>query len=301
MGSSKKEGRSKEMLNKISQFAMAAILVGTFATLSQAQAQTRNLEVDSDHSDARFSVDGTMNGTNQTIVLAAAGVAGTVNLNKDDLTRSTFAFRLYPATSPSPAIDEFGKPTGNSSELADYTLVSFESKRVTWMSDGKLKVSGTLLVTRAERDPEYTLNEAYSGPVYGPPIVHRSARPASFIIAVPDPTIAHSEKSTEMEASTVINQEDFPQLMEAVLDTNWPPVIQDEKCSTPVTVGEDYAGASCTGKLVQASSFPVIYTAVGEDYSGAHTATVQLGNNLTILVHMQLPREDFQVSAKASK
>jgi len=289
------------MSNKISQFAIATILVGV--STAPSYAQTTNLSIDSDHSDARFSIGGTMSKTGQTITLGTARVRGTLNLDKNDLTKSSFAFDLYPAVSVSPAIDQFGKPaSGNSSNLADYTVVSFQSERVSLLGDGKLQVTGNLLVTRVTRTADYTANEAYAGPVYAPPMAHRTARQVSFVIAVPDSASIHDETSAKIEASatSLINQEDFPQLVEAIVDGDWPPMVPEQKCTLPASIGEDYSGASCITKVTQ-PSFPVNYIGSGEDYSGAHTAPVQLGNNLTILVHMQLTGQNGQLSASASR
>ena len=58
------------MKNTITKFAMAAVLAGAFTAPSYAQA----LNVDSDHSDASFSIDGTMNKENQTIHLGPESV-----------------------------------------------------------------------------------------------------------------------------------------------------------------------------------------------------------------------------------
>jgi len=290
------------MSNMISKLAMASLLAG--ALTAPSRAQTGNLKVDSDHSDARFSIDVTKNKPNETITMGTARVTGTLNLDQNDLTQSTFAFNLYPATSTSAAIDQYGKSaSGNDADPANYTLVSFQSERVSSTSDGKLLVSGRLLLTRVDRIADYTPNEAYAGPVYyGAPIIHSVAREASFVISFPGPFGAQREGNQEIEASAtgVIFREDFPQLLDAVVETNWPAMVQDEKCAMPPTTGEDYAGASCTGKVVQVPSFPAIYTEIGEDYSGAH-APVQLGNNLTVLVHMQLTGENGQLSAKAGQ
>ena len=281
---------------------MAATLAGTFAAPSYAQSD--NLKIDSRLSDARFSVDGTLNNTDQTISLGAASVAGTVNLDKSDLTKSTVVFQMYPATSVWPAIDQFGTPVqANTSDLPGYTLVSFQSERVSVRSDGRLLVTGSLLVTRVDRNADCTPNEAYAGPSYGPSIVQRTARKASFVIDVPVPTTSGSNGNTQIEAwaTTVVNQEDFPQLMKAVLDTRWPRLVQDEKCVMPATIGEDYPGASCTGDAVHLPSRPVVSAGISEDYSGARPAPVEFGSSLTILVHMQLTSEGRQLSARAGQ
>jgi polyisoprenoid-binding protein YceI len=290
------------MSNRLSKFAMAAILAGGITVPSYAQAESR--KVDSDHSDARFSIDGTIGSTNQTITLGAARVSGTINLDKDNLTESTFAFSIYPAGSRSPAIDSNGRPTsGDGSDIANYTLVSFQSERVSMTSDGNLKVTGKLTITCVEHNADLTWSEAYAGPVYGTRLVRKSTSEETFVFAVPASAVADLQLNAKGQvwASAKVNREDFPQLVNAVLATNWPTVVQDEQCEMPATISEDYAGASCTGNVLQGPSLPVTYTAAGEDYPGPDVASAQLGNNLTTLVHIQLTEEQPQLSTKAGE
>ena len=291
------------MSNMISRLLVASVLAGAFTAPSHAQ--TASYKVDSDHSDARLSIDGTVNNTNQTITLGAARVAGTVNLDKNDLADSTFAFNLYPATSLSQAIDQEGKPLkGTGSDLANYTLVSFQSERVSSTSDGSFRVTGNLVLTRVDHNADSAPSEAYAGQVYsGPAIIHSVVREASFLVTFSDPPSAQSERNRAIDASATgtIIREDLPELLEAMMDSNWPPVVQEEKCAMPTTTSEDYAGASCTGNVVQLPSLPVTYTGTGEDYSGPRAASVQLGNHLTILLHMQLTSDQPQLSAKAGR
>ena len=291
------------MSNMISRLLIASIFAGAFTAPSHGQ--TGRYKVDSDHSDARFAIDDKMTETNQTITLGAARVAGTVNLDKNDLAGSTFTFNLYPATSLSPAIDQEGKPVkGSGSDLANYALVSFQSERVSSTSDGSFRVTGNLVLTRIDRNADSAPGEAYAGQVYsGPAIIHRVVREASFLVALSDPPSAENERDREIEASATgaIIREDFPELLETLSDMNWPPVVQEPKCAWPATTGEDFAGGSCTGNVVELPSLPMIYTGSGEDYSGPRAASVQLGNHLSILLHMRLTGEQPQLSAKASQ
>jgi hypothetical protein len=87
-------------------------------------------------------------------------------------------------------------------------------------------VTGNLVLTRVDRIADYAPTEAYAGPVYsGPAIIHRVVREASFLVALSYPRSAENERSREIEASATgaIVREDFPELLEAVLDMNWPP------------------------------------------------------------------------------
>jgi polyisoprenoid-binding protein YceI len=290
------------MSNRISTFVTMVILAAGITIPSYAQ--TKSWQVDSNHSDARLSIDRTVNSVQQTITLGATRVSGTINLDKDNLAECTFAFSIYPAGSRSPAIDPNGKPmSGDGLDIANYTLVSFQSEHVSTTSDGNLKVTGKLTTTYVGRYAELTPNEAYAGPVYGARFVQTSTREETFVFVLPAAAVSdhQSHAKVEISASANVNREGFPQLANAVLASNWPSVVQDEQCDMPTAIGEDYAGARCTGYLVQVPPLPVTYTGTGDDYPGPDAVSAQLGNNLEIFVHMQLTEEQLRLSAKASE
>jgi hypothetical protein len=86
-------------------------------------------------------------------------------------------------------------------------------------------------------------------------------------------------------------REDFPQLVSSVINTYWPPVVEDKKCEVSSSSGaEDYAGAQCTGKLVDdGSSLPQAPTGASqEDYPGAPNFNAVVGKHLNIHVHLKL-------------
>jgi len=59
------------------------------------------------------------------------------------------------------------------------------------------------------------------------------------------------------KGSTLATREDFPQLVSSVLNTYWPPIVQDKKCDFPATTtAEDYSGARCSGMLVDDGAAP---------------------------------------------
>jgi polyisoprenoid-binding protein YceI len=294
--------RRKKMSDRISKFAIAAVLAGGLSLPSYTQAQSR--KIDSSHSDARLSMDGTIGSPNQTITLGAARVSGTMNLDKDNLTKSTFTFSVYPASSPSASIDPNGKPTsGDASDIANYTLVSFQSERVSMTSDGNLKVTGKMTITSVNHEADLTWSEAYAGPANSTRVVEKSTHEESFIFAIPPAAVAEFQRNAKVQfsGSADVNREDFPQLVNAILATNWPPVVRDERCEMPAMIGEDYAGASCTGDALQVPARAITSAGIGEDYPGPDAASAQLGNKLTILVHLQLTEEQPQLSAKADE
>ena len=125
-------------------------------------------------------------------------------------------------------------------------------------------------MTRVDRNVEVTPTEAYSGPVYGPPMIHRVSREATFVFDLPTAE-GNGQKDGEIQASSSYSlyRENFPQLVKAVVATYWPPVVQDEKCQTPTGGSEDYRGFRCTGMFMEPSGLPPAPgTQVGEDYSG---------------------------------
>jgi hypothetical protein len=79
-------------------------------------------------------------------------------------------------------------------------------------------------------------------------------------------------------------REDFPQLLKAVLSTNWPPLVQDENCQVPAP-SEAYSGAKCTGTFLKGPSLPAH---IGEDYPGPQNFNAQVGERLDLVIHMRL-------------
>jgi polyisoprenoid-binding protein YceI len=153
-------------------------------------------QVDAGHSSAQLITDATTEyGKSKIdITLGFARVNGQVAIDNNDLAKSSFDLRLYPATGMAPNINESGKfLTAWLSNMSNHTLVCFHSKGAVKTADGKLQTTGTLVLTRVDRSIDASPSEGYSGPVYGPPILHRvsvvqdkSCQPAG------DPTQAYS-------------------------------------------------------------------------------------------------------------
>src|ERR1700692_1551415 len=191
-------------------------------------------QVDTRHSDAKLIADATTDygKTKMNITLGFARVNGRVKIDDLDPTKSSVDLRIYPATSMSPSIDEDGKFLSLWLEnVSNHTLVCFHSKKVVRTADGRLQTTGELAVTRVDRNVEMTPNEAYAGPVYGPPVIHRVSREATFIFDFPAAAgNPQKESSIKASGSTALFREDFPQLMRTVISTYWRPVVQDERC-----------------------------------------------------------------------
>ena len=252
-------------------------------------------QVDPRHSDAQLMTDATTNYGKDKINFAVgfARVAGRVKLDSDNSALSTFDITMYPATSTTPPIGEDGKVKAQwLANLANHTLICFHSKGTTQTYDGHLRTTGTLVLTRVDRNVEMNPGEAYSGPVYGPPMVHRITHEATFVFDSPtSPASGQKDPEFVTSGSTKVVTEDFPQLFKAVVATYWPPVVQDENCQTPSRVGEDYSGPHCTGNFIDAPGLPEEPRGTSEeDYPGPGNSgfNAVVGNQLTIAVHLRL-------------
>jgi polyisoprenoid-binding protein YceI len=256
--------------------------------------------VDAGHSDAQFSADGTTDfgKTKMNFTIGVARVIGTVKLDSDDSAKSAFNFTIYPAASKAPPMNEEGMvKTQWLVTMPNHTLVCFHSKSVQQTADGRLQTTGDLVLTRVDRNVELTPNEAYAGPVYGPPMVHRLIRQATFVFDAP---AARGGGEFQTSGSTNVIREDFPQLLKAVTATYWPPVVQDENCRYPAGAGEAYSGSQCTGTLVESPAPPEApHAENAEDYPGPSNFNSVVGEHLTIVVHMRLTPTGSGAQAKA--
>ena len=283
------------MLKHTAVFAVAVILALGVLGLdapNKPPSMAGSWLVDNRHSDARLITDGTTDygKTKMNVTLGFARVNGRVTLDVGDPTKSSVELRIYPATSMLSSIDEDGKFLSHWLEnLSNHTLVCFHSKRVVRTPDGRLQVTGELAVTRVDRNVEMTPNEAYAGPVYGSPMIHRVSREETFLFDFPAAAESgQKESSIEASGSTSMVREDFPQLVRTVVSTYWPPVVQDKNCHVP-EASEAYSGAQCTGTFLEPPALPEPpHAANAEDIGAAQNFNAVVGQHLTILVHMRL-------------
>jgi len=285
------------MLKRMVVFAAIGVLaLGVLGLgVSTTPASTNgSWQVDTRHSDVQLVTDGTTDfgGKKMEFTLGYGRVNGEMKIDDADPTKSSVVFRFYPATGMSPAIAENGKFLSQwLMNVSNQTLVSFHSKTMQRTPDGRLQATGDLTLTRVDRNVELDPTEAYSGPVYGPPMIHRVSREATFVFDL-SPADGNGQKGGAILAttSTNIGRENFPQLVKAVVATHWPSVVQDEQCQNPAGGTEDYRGFRCTGTFMEASGLPQEPgTQIGEDYSGPPSNfNAIVGNHLTIMVHLRL-------------
>ena len=283
------------MLKHTAVFAVAAILglgVLGLGAPDKPASLTGSWQVDTRHSDAKLITDATTDygKTKINVTLGFARLYGTVKIDDSDPKESSVEFRFYPAMSMAPSIDENGKFLKQwLQNPANQTLVCFHSKRVVWTSDGRLQATGELAVTRVDRNVEMTPNEAYAGPVYGPPVIHRVSREATFVFDLRD-LHGNGQKEGDIQASssTKMAREEFPQLVKSVVSTYWPPLVQDENCQVP-DANEAYSGAQCTGTYLSTGGLPAEpHAASGEDVGTQQNFNALVGEHLSILLHMHL-------------
>jgi hypothetical protein len=102
----------------------------------------------------------------------------------------------------------------------------------------------------------------------------------------------------KLVGSAGIRTEDFPGLFEAVINANWPVVLEDKSCQEPAIIGEEYHGTGCTGTPVVASSLPSPSTTVVEDYSESEAAA-RVRDNVKIALTLELTRDASAVAEVA--
>jgi polyisoprenoid-binding protein YceI len=228
-----------------------------------------------------------------------ARVTGKVKLDANDLDASFFDLSIYPA-------DDYWRhaltpdadlPTGYDPDITDQTLLTFKSTRILRTGNGQLEVIGDLTLTRLERTVISTPTKAYAGPVYGDPVIQKETREITFLFPSASashvsgpltPAVPQRRGVLEIVGSARVYLEEFPELLSAIRETNWPGVVQNKDCYMASTVGEDYNGAACAGKVVAATrdndcDAPA---SAGEDYSGPHCSPAT-GNQTTIVLDLK--------------
>jgi len=281
-----------------------ALALGLFAPSASKGPSTLagSWQVDSRHSDAQLITDGTTDFGKKKIdvTLGYGRLNGQVNLDDTDPTKSSVVFHIYPATSMSQPIEEDGNFKARwLMNQANQTLICFHSKKVERMADGKLQATGELSVTRVDRNIQVEPSEAYSGPVYGPPMIHRTAQEATFVFDLANE--AGKDGAIMATASAKKYREDFPQLVRAVVATNWPVLVEDENCQTSGPT-ESYSGVKCTGTYLHSAGMPQNpATRASEDYPGPQDFNEIGGERLTILMRMRLSPRHAQTAAAAGE
>lgn len=269
----------------------AAAIILLIASTSTTAPTAGSWQVDAHHSDAQLITDGTTNYGKKKIdfTLGYGKVHGTLKIDDADPANSKIDFSFYPGNSKGSPIAEDGTiKAAWLANVANDTLVCFHSKKVVLTPDGKLQATGDLVLTRVDRNVDTTPSEAYSGPVYGPPMVHRVSREATFVFDLPSRDGKQKNAEFKTSGSTSVSRENFPQLVRAVIAARWPTLVQDERCWNPAGGTEDYSGFQCSGTFLKGADLPSSSTQGGEDYWGASDFNAVVGNQLSIVVQLHL-------------
>lgn len=278
------------MLKYAVVFALAGIL--TTGANDKSNPAVGSWQVDTGYSDAQLITDATTDFGKEKInaTLGFARVNGDMSLDGDP-TKSSIDLEMYPATSTVAPVDGdvhiLGQWLGN---VQNHTLICFHSKNVARTGDGRLQATGNLVLNRVHRNIiESNANEAFSGPVYGPPVLYRASHPATFLFDLPAGSgNVQKDGTVSASGSTSMYRENFPQMVMSVIRTYWPPVVQEEKCTNAGPI-ESYSGPQCTGTYLKAPALPQAPHAGNlEDFPGAPNFNAIVGNQLTIQLHMRL-------------
>ncbi len=181
--------------------ALGVLALGAKSTVSMAGSW----QVDPRHSSAQLVTDGTTDygKTKIDVPVGVGRIEGQMILDDGDPAKSRVDLHMYPATSMAPPIEEEGTfkkrwLANVSKNMANQTLLCFHSKQVVRTPDGKVQTKGELSVVRVDRNVVVPApSEAYYGPEYGDPIIHRVAKEATFVFDLP----AEKEKDGGIQAS----------------------------------------------------------------------------------------------------
>ena len=286
-------------------FASAAFFVTSLALASDTWI------LDSSRSNARLFRGS--RATSDSVNTGVARVTGKVKLDANDLDNSVVDVSIYPADekwvhalSPEGAL-----PTGYVPDTTDQTLLTFKSTRILRTENGRLEVIGDLTLTRVGRTVTARPTEAYAGPVYGDPVIHNVTREITFLFPSVSaarlsesltPAVQQARGVLELVGAARIDREEFPELLSAIQDTNWPSLVQNERCQAAYSGGgEGYSGPVCTGTLIaatQADNCQATHSGGGEGYSGP-ACTPVAGSQTTIVLDLKFLHKVPEPSVEA--
>jgi polyisoprenoid-binding protein YceI len=271
---------------------LVAALAIAFVLAPASFAQTKPLTIDSGHSFARLSL-ASSNDATPPYNVGNAEVMGWVTAPAPDPLKATFEFFIYPAREGPYLFDANGNLRFDSyAELARYSFLSFKSKHAAWNHDGKLKLTGDLILTHVVREPTMNWNIAYNGPTYDEPDTDRLARDATFVVQTPREDLEEGLKAGQFQimALATIQREDFAELWPALQDSIWPVVVEDRNCRPPESKisMRDYRGFDCSGRVVAVTPPPEPPRDFNVAYPGSLSSDPPKGNEVTIFVQLRV-------------
>jgi polyisoprenoid-binding protein YceI len=291
------------MQDQAMAFASTAFFITSIALASDTWI------LDSSKSNARLFHGSTANAESSNT--AVGRVAGKVKLDTNDLETSIFDLSIYPADegwehvlSPKHTL-----PTSYVPDATDRTPLTFKSTRILRTGNGRLEVIGDLTLTRVERAVIATPTAGYDGPSYGGPVIYDETREITFLFPIVSaehlsalmvPAMVQKRGVLEIVGSARVDREEFPELLSAIKETNWPAVVQNKDCHMTSKVGKNYSGAPCTGTVDAATrdNNCDVLAAAREDYSGLQ-CTPGTGNQTTIVLDLKFLHKVPEPSVRA--
>lgn len=240
-----------------------------------AAAQSTVWRIDATQSTARLYVTAS-NRRDARINVGVARLSGNILQGDGGVLPATVAFQIYPADGNPKVRKPDGSLTSSQTLIrANSTTIAFRSRTVQLLDQKSVLVRGDLTATYVSRNAEYDPSKGYSGPVYGPPVIHSVKREVGFVFRVALPVGKRETRRSivEWSASSVIAGDLFPELWNAVVTTDWPAFLVNEPCNPATDTGEDFSVPACTGKLMEPAPPTDTHcdmpSSVGEDFSGA--------------------------------
>jgi hypothetical protein len=116
------------------------------------------------------------------------------------------------------------------------------------------------------------------------------------------PAVQQTRGVLEVMGAARVDHDQFPELLSAIQDTNWPSVVRNEHCQAAYEGGgEGYSGPVCTGMLIAAThagNCQSAYEEGGEGYSGS-VCTPPAGNQTTIVLDLKFLHKVPEPSVEA--
>ena len=178
---------------------------------------------------------------------------------------------------------------GNEPHPAQYSEITFTSKR-SWVGpDGSLSVAGDLSVTRVVHSVQMDPNEGYSGAQYGEQTASTNTREVTLVFPR-EKSSSGADRALKLSGSITVNAEDFPLLQTALQSGDWPGVrVEDNQVAPLSTIGEDYAGFPSTGTVLTTATNSVA-SGADEGYSGFQPAVKPDTRKSTIALDLKFTR-----------
>jgi len=247
------------------------VLLGGLIAVAPALGQDSTWRIDSQHSAAHLFLDSSRN-SEAGVSVGVARASGVMVGSAGNSVPSDFDFTIYPpdkTASPESSAQERGGE--NPVDNANYNVIRFKSKRVVQLSGGSFRVTGDLTLTYVEQLATHAQGGAYSGAVYGPAVTESVTQPAVFEFGQVSGPRGTQNNIAEWSASSAMNGEDFPELLNAVSNTRCPTFGVNEKCDMPSNEGKGFSGPVCTGTTIEVASGADVHRempSVGGDFAG---------------------------------